>query len=93
MAVYRSMACASAVVILCDGSKIGSSYFAQFATLDQIDRLITDHIDPHEKERLEEKGLDVIVAPPYADLKETLSRFDTPAAGSRAAPAESEERE
>lgn len=67
------MAASSTVVVLCDSSKIGSAYFIQFARLDQIDKLITDKIEPKEKERLEEKGLDVIVAPPYGDLIDDVS--------------------
>ncbi len=76
------MAASSTVVVLCDSSKIGNDYFIQFARVDQIDKLITDRIDPKEKQRLEEKGLDVIVAPPYADLKDVLARPDQSASES-----------
>jgi DeoR family transcriptional regulator, fructose operon transcriptional repressor len=57
------IAASSSVVLLCDSSKIGNDYFIQFARVDEIDKLITDKIDPKERERLEEQGLDVIVAP------------------------------
>jgi len=60
-ALLRSVA--ATVVILCDSSKLGSAYFVQFASLEQIDKLITDRIEQVEKERLEEKGVDVIIAP------------------------------
>ena len=60
------MSASSTVIVLCDSSKLGNAYFMQFARLDQIDKLITDKMDSKEKERLEEKGLDVIIAPPYA---------------------------
>jgi DeoR family transcriptional regulator, fructose operon transcriptional repressor len=68
------MAAASTVVVLCDGSKIGDDYFIQFATVDQVDKLVTDRMEPREKETLEEMGLDVVIAPQYADLKETLAQ-------------------
>jgi DeoR family fructose operon transcriptional repressor len=54
---------ARTVVILCDSSKIGNTYFVQFASLDQVDKLITDKIGQVEKDNFEEKGIDVIVAP------------------------------
>lgn len=72
------IAASSTVVVLCDSNKIGSDYFMQFARLDQIDKLVTDGIDPKEKQKLEEKGVDVIVAPPYAQLKEALSHPGAP---------------
>jgi len=61
------MSVASTVVVLCDSSKLGNNYFIQLARLDQIDKFITDKMDPKEKERLEEKDIDVIIAPPYAE--------------------------
>jgi DeoR family fructose operon transcriptional repressor len=60
------MSVASTVVVLCDSSKLGNNYFIQIAPLDQIDKFITDKMDLKEKERLEEKGIDVVIAPPYA---------------------------
>jgi DeoR family transcriptional regulator, fructose operon transcriptional repressor len=64
------IAASSAVVVLCDSSKIGSDYFMQFARVDQVDKLITDSIDPKEKQKMEEMGLDVIVAPAWAELRD-----------------------
>lgn len=68
------MSAASTVVILCDSSKIGNAYFVQFASLDQIDKLITDKIERNEKERFEKKGVDVIIAPPLEDLLEAVAQ-------------------
>ncbi len=58
------MSVASTVVVLCDSTKLGNTYFVQFASLEQIDKLITEKIEPFEKDRLEEKGIHVIIAPP-----------------------------
>lgn len=62
------MSAASMVILVCDSSKLGNAYFVQFARLDQIDKLVTDKMESKEKERYEEKGLDVLIAPPYGAL-------------------------
>lgn len=51
---------ASSVVVVCDSSKLGRDSFAQFATLDQIDTVITDVCRKEERAQLEERGIDVI---------------------------------
>ncbi|HUV06381.1 MAG TPA: DeoR/GlpR family DNA-binding transcription regulator [Spirochaetia bacterium] len=53
---------ATNVILLCDSTKFGNTSFAQFATLDQIDTIITDSIDAKDYRKLEESGIDVIVA-------------------------------
>jgi DeoR family fructose operon transcriptional repressor len=53
---------ASNIILLCDSSKLGNTSFVQFATLEQIDKLVTDKIRDNDKKVLEESGVDVIVA-------------------------------
>jgi DeoR family transcriptional regulator, fructose operon transcriptional repressor len=53
---------ANRVILLCDSSKIGTVSFAQFATIDQIDVVITDKIDRELKSAFEEKGVEIMVA-------------------------------
>jgi len=53
---------ANKVILLFDSSKIGKISFAEFASLDDIDTIITDHIDPNDKKLLEESGIEVIIA-------------------------------
>jgi DeoR family transcriptional regulator, fructose operon transcriptional repressor len=52
------------VVLLCDSSKIGRESFARFADLDRIDVLITEQISAPDRSRLEDRGVEVIVARP-----------------------------
>jgi DeoR/GlpR family transcriptional regulator of sugar metabolism len=47
---------------LCDSSKIGKSSFAQFATLEQVDAIVTDAVKEVDRKKLEECGIDVLVA-------------------------------
>lgn len=49
------------VILLCDSSKIGKSSFAQFATLDQVDAIVTDAVKEADRKKLEECGIDVLV--------------------------------
>lgn len=56
------IAIANRVIILCDSSKIGKVSFAQFATTDQIDVVVTDDIDKDIKTQFEEKDVEVVVA-------------------------------
>ncbi len=56
------MAAAEKVVLLCDQSKLGRVSFAQFATLDQIDTLVTDGLPDDWAARLEDTGVEVLVA-------------------------------
>ncbi len=50
------------VILLCDSSKIDRVSFAQFATIDQIDTLITDGINKTIQSAFEEKGVEIVVA-------------------------------
>lgn len=47
---------------LCDHSKIGKDSFVQFATIDQVDTLITDKIGPDLKKKLEERDVEILIA-------------------------------
>ena len=51
------------VILLCDSSKFGRSSFARFATLDQIDTVVTEQVTAADRRQLEELGVEVIVAP------------------------------
>ena len=51
------------VVVLCDSSKLGNDYLVSFASLDEIDVVITDAAAPAAYvEALREHGIDVIIA-------------------------------
>lgn len=51
------------VVVLCDSSKLGNDYLVSFASLDDIDVVITDAAAPESFiEALKEHGIDVIIA-------------------------------
>jgi DeoR family fructose operon transcriptional repressor len=50
------------VFLLCDSSKFGRSSFARFATLDQIDAVVTEAVSPADRRRLEELGIELVVA-------------------------------
>lgn len=50
---------ASQVIVVCDSSKLGRDSFAQFASLEQIDRIITDFCPDEDRLRLDELGVDV----------------------------------
>lgn len=52
----------SKVILLCDSSKIGRASFAQFATADQIDILITNPFENSLKSQLEELGIEVVIS-------------------------------
>ena len=56
------IAISNKVILLCDSSKIGKNSFVQFAALDQIDTLVTDHMLPDDQKKLEESGVEVIIA-------------------------------
>lgn len=51
------------VILLCDSSKLGRGSFARFATLEQIDTLVTEQLPAADRRQLEELGIEVIVAP------------------------------
>jgi hypothetical protein len=53
---------AAKVIMLFDTSKKGRTSFALFAPLETIDTIVTDAIDAEDRARLEENGIDVIVA-------------------------------
>ena len=48
--------------MLCDRSKFGHCSFARFAALEEIGTIVTDRIEPREREALEEHGIEVVVA-------------------------------
>jgi DeoR family fructose operon transcriptional repressor len=50
------------VILLCDSSKFGRSSFARFATLDQIDAIVTEAIQDELRQQFEEQGIEVILA-------------------------------
>ncbi|HEY9595704.1 MAG TPA: DeoR/GlpR family DNA-binding transcription regulator, partial [Spirochaetia bacterium] len=56
----RMMSIAAKVVLLFDASKLGRNSFARFATLEDIDTVVTDAIGETEKRALEESGIEVI---------------------------------
>ena len=60
----RAMAAASRrVVVLCDHSKIGTDHFAQFASLDDVDTVITDSaLDAETATEIEAAGPTVVQA-------------------------------
>ncbi len=53
---------ANKVIFLCDSSKIGKVSFVQFATVEEIDTVVTDKIDKGTIAKLEENGVEVIIA-------------------------------
>ena len=56
------MSIAAKVIMLFDSSKMGRSSFALFAPLESIDTIVTDAIGASERARLEEIGIDVVLA-------------------------------
>jgi DeoR family fructose operon transcriptional repressor len=56
------MSIAAKVILLFDSSKMGRNSFALFAPLDSVDAIVTDAVGSEERARLEEMGIDVIVA-------------------------------
>ena len=50
------------VILLCDSGKLDAVSFAQFATTDRIDTLVTDRISKSTQSRIEEEGIEVVVA-------------------------------
>jgi DeoR family fructose operon transcriptional repressor len=58
----RMIAIAGKVIVLCDHSKIGKVSFAQFATIDQVDVLVTDPLESAERQAFEKQGVEVISA-------------------------------
>jgi DeoR family fructose operon transcriptional repressor len=63
-AVKRAMVrSARQVVVLADSSKIGQEQLVRFASVDQVDTLVTDaEAEPTELEALRRRGLEVVVA-------------------------------
>jgi DeoR family fructose operon transcriptional repressor len=49
-------------ILLCDHTKIGKVSFAQFAKSEQIDALVTDQVEPKDRELIERAGIELIVA-------------------------------
>jgi DeoR/GlpR family transcriptional regulator of sugar metabolism len=56
------MSIAAKVIILSDASRMGHTSFACFAPLEAIDTIVTDTIGADDRARLEENGIDVLVA-------------------------------
>jgi DeoR family transcriptional regulator, fructose operon transcriptional repressor len=60
----QMMAIATKTFLLLDSSKLGRSSFAQFAPAEGIDCLVVDRMDPKQARRLEELGVELMLAPP-----------------------------
>jgi len=56
------IAIATTVILLCDSSKFGRTSFVQFARSEEIDLIITDGLPEAEQRKLEENGIQVIIA-------------------------------
>jgi DeoR family fructose operon transcriptional repressor len=56
------MSIAARVIMLFDASKMGRTSFALFAPLETLDTIVTDAIGAEDRARLEENGIDVLVA-------------------------------
>jgi len=56
------VAIAEQVILLCDQTKIGRNAFAQFASIEDIDIMITDKLQKEEIARLTEEGISVVEA-------------------------------
>jgi DeoR family fructose operon transcriptional repressor len=56
------MSIAAKVIVLFDASKMGRTSFALFAPLEAVDTIVTDAIGADDRARLEENGIDVLVA-------------------------------
>ncbi len=56
------MSIAAKVLMLFDATKMGRTSFACFAPLETIDTIVTDAIGAEDRTRLEESGIDVLVA-------------------------------
>lgn len=50
------------MLLLFDAGKLGRTSFALFAPLETIDTLVTEAIGAEDRARLEERGIDVLVA-------------------------------
>lgn len=54
---------ANKVILLCDSNKVGRKSFYQFASIEEIDTIVTDgSIEPLLKEELDAEGLEIIIA-------------------------------
>jgi DeoR/GlpR family transcriptional regulator of sugar metabolism len=56
------MSIAAKVILVFDSSKMGRNSFALFAPPDRIDAIVTDSLRDEDRARLEENGIEVIVA-------------------------------
>jgi DeoR family transcriptional regulator, fructose operon transcriptional repressor len=56
------MSIAAKVVLLFDATKLGRNSFAQFASPDDVDTVVTDHISESDRKSLEDSGIEVIAA-------------------------------
>lgn len=58
------IATANKVIVLCDGSKIEKYSFAQFATVAQLDIVVSDTMDDAVKKAFEKNGVEVLIDHP-----------------------------
>jgi DeoR family fructose operon transcriptional repressor len=56
------MSIAAKVVLLFDSTKLGRNSFAQFASPDDVDTIVTDRISESDRKSLEDSGIEVIAA-------------------------------
>ena len=56
------MSLAVKVILLFDASKLGRTSFALFTPLEAVDAIVTDAIGAEDRARLEENGIDVLMA-------------------------------
>ncbi|QNE89710.1 DeoR/GlpR transcriptional regulator [Corynebacterium incognita] len=62
------------VVVLCDATKLGNDFLVNFASLDDVDVIITDSTAPTSfVQELRDKGIEVVVADPRAASYTILS--------------------
>jgi DeoR family fructose operon transcriptional repressor len=48
------------VFLLCDHEKFGRVSFSRFASLEDIDTLVTDQVSGNDRHKLEQAGIDVL---------------------------------
>jgi DeoR family transcriptional regulator, fructose operon transcriptional repressor len=56
------IAISAKTILLCDHTKIGKVSFAQFASSEQIDALVTDQIESKDRDLIERAGIELVVA-------------------------------
>ena len=53
---------ANKIIFLCDSSKLGKASFVQFATVEEIDTVVSDDMDKTTSSKFEENGVEVIIS-------------------------------